>query len=181
MLQAPDGVFAILGNHDYCKYGPKRRTGYHDRNFHQLGQVVRNVGWTLLLNEHRILQRGNDRIAIAGVENIGRPPFPVRGDLEKAVRGLEPDTFTILLSHDPNHWRAEVVGRKDIALTLAGHTHGAQVRIGPLSLARFAFKEWGGLYHKGAQWLYVSLGLGGSFPFRLGAWPEMTVIELRKE
>lgn len=73
------------------------------------------------------------------------------------------------------------VGRKDIALTLAGHTHGAQVRIGPLSLARFAFKEWGGLYHKGAQWLYVSLGLGGSFPFRLGAWPEMTVIELRKE
>lgn len=123
MLQAPDGVFAILGNHDYCKYGPKRRTGYHDRNFHQLGQVVRNVGWTLLLDEHRILQRGNDRIAIAGVENIGRPPFPVRGDLEKAVRGLEPDTFTILLSHDPNHWRAEVVGRKDIALTLAGHTH----------------------------------------------------------
>lgn len=181
MLQAPDGVFAILGNHDYCKYGPKRRTGYHDRNFHQLGQVVRNVGWTLLLDEHRILQRGNDRIAIAGVENIGRPPFPVRGDLEKAVRGLDPDTFTILLSHDPNHWRAEVVGRKDIALTLAGHTHGAQVRIGPLSLARFAFKEWGGLYHKGAQWLYVSLGLGGSFPFRLGAWPEMTVIELRKE
>lgn len=181
MLQAPDGVFAILGNHDYCKYGPKRRTGYHDRNFHQLGQVVRNVGWTLLLDEHRILQRGNDRIAIAGVENIGRPPFPVRGDLEKAVRGLEPDTFTILLSHDPNHWRAEVVGRKDIALTLAGHTHGAQVRIGPLSLARFAFKEWGGLYHKGAQWLYVSLGLGGSFPFRLGAWPEMTVIELGKE
>ena len=181
MLQAPDGVFAILGNHDYCKYGPKRRTGYHDRNFQQLGQVVRNVGWTLLLDEHRILQRGNDRIAIAGVENIGRPPFPVRGDLEKAVRGLEPDTFTILLSHDPNHWRAEVVGRKDIALTLAGHTHGAQVRIGPLSLARFAFKEWGGLYHKGAQWLYVSLGLGGSFPFRLGAWPEMTVIELGKE
>lgn len=106
MLQAPDGVFAILGNHDYCKYGPKRRTGYHDRNFQQLGQVVRNVGWTLLLDEHRILQRGNDRIAIAGVENIGRPPFPVRGDLEKAVRGLEPDTFTILLSHDPNHWRA---------------------------------------------------------------------------
>ena len=150
-------------------------------SLHQLGQVVRNVGWTLLLDEHRILQRGNDRIAIAGVENIGRPPFPVRGDLEKAVRGLEPDTFTILLSHDPNHWRAEVVGRKDIALTLAGHTHGAQVRIGPLSLARFAFKEWGGLYHKGAQWLYVSLGLGGSFPFRLGAWPEMTVIELRKE
>lgn len=181
MLQAPDGVFAILGNHDYCKYGPKRRTGYHDRNFHQLGQVVRNVGWTLLLDEHRILQRGNDRIAIAGVENIGRPPFPVRGDLEKAVRGLEPDMFTILLSHDPNHWRAEVVGRKDIALTLAGHTHGAQVRIGPLSLARFAFKDWGGLYHKGAQWLYVSLGLGGSFPFRLGAWPEMTVIELGKE
>lgn len=87
MLQAPDGVFAILGNHDYCKYGPKRRTGYHDRNFHQLGQVVRNVGWTLLLDEHRILQRGNDRIAIAGVENIGRPPFPVRGDLEKVGSG----------------------------------------------------------------------------------------------
>ena len=74
---------------------------------------------------------------------------------------------------------SDVVGQD--ALTLAGHTHGAQVRIGPLSLARFAFKEWGGLYHKGTQWLYVSLGLGGSFPFRLGAWPEMTVIELRKE
>lgn len=168
MLQAPDGVFAILGNHDYCKYGPKRRTGYHDRNFHQLGQVVRNVGWTLLLDEHRILQRGNDRIAIAGVENIGRPPFPVRGDLEKAVRGLEPDMFTILLSHDPNHWRAEVVGRKDIALTLAGHTHGAQVRIGPLSLARFAFKDWGGLYHKGAQWLYVSARAGRVVPLQAG-------------
>ena len=71
--------------------------------------------------------------------------------------------------------------KTDISLTLSGHTHGAQLQLGRLSLARFAFKEWGGLYHQGSQWLYVSLGLGGAFPFRLGAWPEMTVIELKKE
>ena len=179
-LHAPDGIFAVLGDHDYCEYGPKRRAGYHDRNFHQLEHIIVNMGWTLLLDEHRVIRRGNDCIAVAGVENIGKPPFPVKGDLGKAINGIDKDTFTILLSHDPNHWRSEVIGKGNIALTLSGHTHGAQVRFGRLSLARFAFKEWGGLYRNGMQWLYVSLGLGGAFPFRLGAWPEMTVIELRK-
>lgn len=180
-LHAPDGVFAVLGNHDYCEYGPKRSTDYHGRNLQQLDTLIRNMGWTLLRDEHSTICRHDERIAIAGVENIGLPPFPVKGDLQKALQGIPPDTFTILLSHDPNHWRGEVLGHTSIPLMLAGHTHGAQVRIGRVSLARFAFREWGGLYHQGSQWLYVSLGLGGAFPFRLGAWPEMTVIELKRE
>lgn len=179
-LRAPDGVFAVLGNHDYCEYGARRSAGYYDRNLQQLDTIVRSMGWTLLRDEHRLLRRADDTVAVAGVENIGLPPFPVKGDLRKALQGIPGGTFTLLLSHDPNHWRSEVLGKEPVALMLAGHTHGAQVRLGRVSLARFAFREWGGLYHQGAQWLYVSLGLGGAFPFRLGAWPEMTVIELRR-
>lgn len=179
-LHAPDGVFAVLGNHDYCEYGPKREQEYHVRNLQQLNNIIHSMGWQLLLDEHKIVERQGENIAIAGVENIGLPPFPVKGDLAKALQGINKGTFTILLSHDPNHWRQEIVEKTEIALTLSGHTHGAQLQLGRLSLARFVFKEWGGLYHQGSQWLYVSLGLGGAFPFRLGAWPEMTVIELRR-
>ena len=180
-LHAPDGVFAVLGNHDYCEYGPKRKQGDHDRNLQQLNKIIYSMRWQLLLDEYKVVERQGENIAIAGVENIGLPPFPVKGNLVKALQGIKKGTFTILLSHDPNHWRQEVVRKTDISLTLSGHTHGAQLQLGRLSLARFAFKEWGGLYHQGSQWLYVSLGLGGAFPFRLGAWPEMTVIELKKE
>lgn len=180
-LHAPDGIFAILGNHDYCEYGSNRKQGHHDRNLQQLSNIIHSIGWQLLLDEHKVVERRGENIAIAGVENIGLPPFPVKGNLTKALQGINKETFTILLSHDPNHWRQEVVGKTKISLTLSGHTHGAQLLLGRLSLARFAFKEWGGLYHQGSQWLYVSLGLGGAFPFRLGAWPEMTVLELKKE
>jgi uncharacterized protein len=96
------------------------------------------------------------------------------------MKGLNPDMFKILLSHDPHHWRREVVGKK-IQLTLAGHTHAGQLKIGKWTPARMAFKEWGGAYRIGEQMLYVSSGIGGSFPFRLGAWPELTVITLKRD
>lgn len=95
------------------------------------------------------------------------------------MKGIDA-SFKILLTHDPHHWRKEALA-EHIQLTLSGHTHAGQIQIGRLTPARMAFKEWGGIYRQGKQMLYVSAGLGGSFPFRLGAWPEMTVITLKRE
>ena len=118
---------------------------------------------------------------IIGVENISRPPFPNYGDLKRAMEGLEKGTFKILLSHDPSHWRRGVLHQTDIALTLSGHTHAGQVKIGKFSPAKWAYNEWGGKYTEGGSMLYVSLGIGGTVPFRFGAWPEINVITLRRK
>lgn len=140
------------------------------------------MGWHLLMNEHVMIARGReDAIALIGVENSSRPPFPDYGDLPKAMQGLHEGTFKILLSHDPSHWRREVLRQTDIALTLSGHTHAGQLRIGKFSPARWAYNEWGGKYVEDGSMLHVSLGVGGTVPFRLGAWPEVNVITLRKK
>lgn len=179
-LHASDGIYSIWGNHDYCEYGNNHSIGALKRNRRMLYGYQESLGWHQLMNEHHVVSHGMASIAVIGVENPGQPPFTNRSNLKKAMKGLYPDMFKILLSHDPHHWRREVVGKK-IQLTLAGHTHAGQLKIGKWTPARMAFKEWGGAYRIGEQMLYVSSGIGGSFPFRLGAWPELTVITLKRD
>ncbi|MQN15658.1 metallophosphoesterase [Segatella copri] len=179
-LHASDGIYSIWGNHDYCEYGNNHSIGALKRNRRMLYGYQESLGWHQLMNEHHVVSHGMASIAVIGVENPGQPPFTNRSNLKKAMKGLKPDMFKILLSHDPHHWRREVVGKK-IQLTLAGHTHAGQLKIGKWTPARMAFKEWGGAYRIGEQVLYVSSGIGGSFPFRLGAWPELTVITLKRD
>lgn len=179
-LHASDGIYSIWGNHDYCEYGNNHSIGALKRNRRMLYGYQESLGWHQLMNEHHVVSHGMSSIAVIGVENPGQPPFTNRSNLKKAMKGLNPDMFKILLSHDPHHWRREVVGKK-IQLTLAGHTHAGQLKIGKWTPARMAFKEWGGAYRIGEQMLYVSSGIGSSFPFRLGAWPELTVITLKRD
>lgn len=179
-LHASDGIYSIWGNHDYCEYGNNHSIGALKRNRRMLYGYQESLGWHQLMNEHHVVSHGMSSIAVIGVENPGQPPFTNRSNLKKAMKGVNPDMFKILLSHDPHHWRREVVGKK-IQLTLAGHTHAGQLKIGKWTPARMAFKEWGGAYRIGEQMLYVSSGIGGSFPFRLGAWPELTVITLKRD
>ena len=122
------------------------------------------------------------------MENTGKPPFPQIGNLQAAAKGItrydtakcEENLFTILLSHDPSHWRMEVLPKTDIPLTLSGHTHAAQLRIGNWSPAKWMYKEWSGAYQSDNQQLYISEGLGGTLPFRFGSRPEIVFITLRK-
>lgn len=178
-LQAPDGVYSVLGNHDYGTYARWSSPREQAANLDTLKRLERQLGWRLLLNEHHCLHRGNDSIVVAGVENSGRPPFPDRGDLRRALQGTN-GRFRILLSHDPTHWRREVLPRTDVQLTLSGHTHDMQVSLFGFSVSRWIYPEHRGLYLEGGRALYVNIGLGYVlFPLRLGAWPEITVITLR--
>lgn len=180
-LQAKDGVFSVLGNHDYAPYRKWPSKREQAENLADLKRREARMGWQLLLNDNRILYRDGDSIAIVGVENDGKPPFPALGDLPKATRGTE-GMFCLLLSHDPSHWKRRVLPETDIPLMLAGHTHAMQFRFGNFSPARWFYPEWGGMYTCGEQSLYVNQGIGSvMFPFRFGAWPEITVITLHSQ
>ena len=179
-LRAADGVYSILGNHDYCPYVRYKRRDGARLAAEEVCRKEREMGWHLLLNESAVAERGGERIAVVGVENEGKPPFPARADLARAMSGLPGGIFKILLTHDPSHWRREVVPDTDIPLTLAGHTHGMQFRLGPLSPSRFVYPEWGGLYARGSRRLYVSTGVGSNLTFRFGAWPEIVCLTLRR-
>lgn len=179
-LHAPDGIFSVWGNHDYCEYNTHHSLRDLRRNRRQLFAFQEQMGWRQLMNEHVTVSHGMASIEIVGVENAGQPPFSNRSNLRKAMKGIEKGAFKIVLTHDPHHWRKEVL-KTGAQLTLAGHTHAGQLAMGKASPVRLAFREWGGEYRQGNQMLYVSSGLGGSLPFRLGAWPEMTVITLKRE
>jgi len=144
------------------------------------------LGFDLLQNEHRIIEKEGERIALVGVENWGKPPFPQYGDLNKALSGTEDVPVRILLSHDPSHWDEEViVHEQQIHLTLSGHTHGMQFGIEipgiKWSPSKYRYPRWAGLYEQAQQYLYVNRGFGFlAFPGRVGIWPEVTVIELLK-
>lgn len=181
-IKAPDGVFSIMGNHDYCEYVPDKSERTVEKNQTVLKYLEGKIGWHLLLNEHVLISKpGSEPIALIGVENISRPPFPDYGDLKKAMEGLPKGMFKILLSHDPSHWRRGVLHQTDIALTLSGHTHAGQMRVGHWSPSKAAYQEWGGKYTEDGSMLYVSTGIGGTVPFRLGAWPEINVITLKRK
>lgn len=179
-IKAKDGVYSILGNHDYGMYKNWSSRKKERENLNDLKKRQAAMGWKMLNNEHTFLEKGNEKIAVIGVENEGKPPFPQYGDLTKAMKGTDDTAFKILLSHDPYHWRKEALG-KGIDLTLSGHTHGTQFAIGRISPASFVYSEWGGMYTEGSQALYVNVGIGSvMLPFRFGAWPEITVITLKR-
>lgn len=178
-LRARDGVHSVLGNHDYCLYGHRNDPAAAAQDLGQVILMERQMGWNLLLNGNITLRRGTDSIAVAGVENSGGSHFPSRADLPGALQGLAPGTFKILLSHDPSHWRREVLRHRDINLTLSGHTHAMQLMIGSFSPSRWIYPEWGGLYSEDHRLLHVSTGIGSNVPFRLGASPEICVLTLR--
>lgn len=181
-IRSRDGVVSVMGNHDYVQYYRHASSSDSLNDIRRLQAGQRAVGWQLLLNENVVLRRGADSIAIVGVENDGRPPFPSLADLPRAQRGLSAGCFKILLSHDPTHWRRSVLPETDIRLTLSGHTHGMQFMVAGLSPAAWFYPEWGGAYVADGRTLYVSLGTGEVLlPFRLGAWPEINVITLHRK
>lgn len=180
-LRAKDGVYSVLGNHDYSLYRKWQNKTEQAQNLSLLKQKQQDMGWKLLLNEHQIIRCKNDSIALIGVENCGNPPFPSFGNLSKAKEGTD-HMFQILLSHDPSHWRNEVLPETKIALTLSGHTHSMQFKIGNFSPSSWFYPEWSGLYTQQEQSLYVNEGIGSvMIPFRFGAWPEITLIILKSE
>lgn len=179
-LSAEDGVMSVTGNHDYCMYGFGERPSNPREGARKVVEVERRMGWQVLLNEHRLITRGGAQMAVIGVENTGKPPFPEIGNLRGAMEGLPDGVFSILLSHDPSHWRMEVLPETDIPLMLSGHTHAAQLKIGSWSPSRWFYKEWEGLYQEDGQSLFISLGTGGSIPFRLGATPVIILITLHR-
>ncbi|MDR0605560.1 MAG: metallophosphoesterase [Bacteroidales bacterium] len=179
-IKAKYGVYSVLGNHDYGDYYRWKNKNEKTDNLNRLITCQKEMGWILLNDESQYIYVGNDSIAIAGVQNWGDPPFKQYGDLQKAYKDIDTNVFTVLLSHNPIHWRAEVLPLTAIDLMLAGHTHAAQVRIGNLSPAKLRYDEWAGLYHAENRYLYVNQGLGSVFfPIRVGAHPEITLIELK--
>lgn len=184
-LKAPMGVYSTLGNHDYGDYVQWESVEAKRENLEQLKQVHKNMGWRLLMNEHVVLEKGNDQIALLGIENWGaKGNFAKYGKMEHAYPGAEKYPFKILMSHDPSHWDAEVRTKYgDIDLTLAGHTHGMQFGLElpgfKWSPVQYMYKQWAGLYEAGDQKLYVNRGYGFlGYPGRVGILPEITVIEL---
>lgn len=177
-LEAKDGIYSVLGNHDYSLYIPWENKEDQQTNLDSLKSKEALMGWELLNNRHVKLYHQGDSIALIGVENSGRPPFPDYADLNQAMEGTN-GMFKILLSHDPSHWRRKVLPETDIHLMLSGHTHAMQTKILGISPSQFIYPEYEGLYKEKKQMLYVNIGLGYlMFPMRLGAWPEITLITL---
>lgn len=180
-LKAKDGVLSVLGNHDYCLYKSYVAPDSPEKELSKVVTTEKKIGWTLLRNDNLQIKRNNDSIAIIGVENAGGESFTDRADLKKALLGIPENEFKILLSHDPSHWRREVLPKSNIDLMLAGHTHAMQFKIGNWSPSKYSYPEWGGLYSEGPQKLYVSTGIGENVAFRFGAYPQIVEITLIKE
>lgn len=182
-LKAREGKFSILGNHDYGDYHSWKDPEKKAENFRRILDHEEKLGFRLLLNDSVLLQRGEESIAIAGVENWGKPPFTQYGDYKKAAEKIPDNYFRILLSHDPTHWDAVISRETDVDLTLSGHTHGMQFGMErgnvKWSPAQYKYPHWAGLYKQGKQYLYVNRGLGCiGYPGRVGMPPEITLIEL---
>jgi len=185
-INAPDGVFSILGNHDYGDYHKWENATAKKNNLDKLKQTHAEMGWNLMLNENRFIEKDDQRIALVGVENWGAG-FKQVGDLEKAGQGVDENDFKILLSHDPSHWEQEVKKHpKKYHLTMSGHTHGMQFGIeipGWLkwSPVQYRYKHWAGIYEEAGRYINVNRGFGYlAYPGRIGIWPEISVIELKK-
>lgn len=184
-ITAPMGVFSSLGNHDYGDYVSWSSPQAKKENLERLKQVHGHLGWRLLMNEHVLLEKEDEKIAVLGIENWGaKGRFPKYGKMNEAYPGTESIPFKILLSHDPSHWDAEIRPKyNDIDLMLSGHTHGMQFGIeNPYfkwSPVQWMYKQWAGLYEEGKQKLYVNRGYGFiGYPGRVGILPEITVLEL---
>lgn len=186
-LKAKDGVYSVLGNHDYGDYVAWESREQKNDNIRRLIKTQKEMGWDILLNENRVLKRDGQRIALVGVENWGYG-FVQAGDLNKASQGISDSDFKILLSHDPSHWEHQVkTDPRNYQLTLSGHTHGMQfgieipgfVRWSP---AQYRYKQWAGIYEEFGRFINVNRGFGFlGYPGRVGIWPEITVIKLKKK
>jgi predicted MPP superfamily phosphohydrolase len=184
-IKAPYGQFSILGNHDYGDYVKWPNDLVKQGNLQQLKKYHEELGFRLLLDEHVTLEKDGQQIVLAGIENWGLG-FGERGDLEKALRGTETSDFKILLSHDPSHWEAQVKNHPSkINLTLSGHTHGMQFGIEAFGIkwspVKYRYAHWAGVKEENNRFLNVNRGFGFiGFSGRVGIWPEITVIELKK-
>lgn len=183
-LKAPMGVYSTLGNHDYGDYVQWPSKEVKMANLEKLKGIHAQMGWRLLMNEHVVLERGQEKIAVIGIENwSAKGRFPKYGRMAEAYAGSEQIPFKILLSHDPSHWEAEVIPQySDVDLMLSGHTHGMQFGLeSPYikwSPVQWVYKQWAGLYSSGKQKLYVNRGFGFiGYPGRVGILPEITVLE----
>lgn len=186
-LNAKDGKYSILGNHDYGDYVAWDTEELKSENLEDLKDLQKEIGFDLLLNESRYLQKGEDKIALVGVENWGRGGFKKAGDLSKAASSIAKDDFKILMSHDPSHWEDKVIEDDyHYHLTLSGHTHGMQFGIEipgwiKWSPVKWRYKYWAGIYKEMGQYINVNRGFGFlGYPGRVGIWPEITVITLKK-
>lgn len=186
-LKAPLGVYSTLGNHDYGDYVQWPSTAAKQSNLAALINLHKEMGWDILMNENRIIEKAGEKIAVLGIENWGaKGRFPKYGKMEDAIKGTEQVPFKLLLSHDPSHWDAQVkTSYSDIDMMFAGHTHGMQFGLeNPYfkwSPVQWMYKQWAGLYEDGNQKLYVNRGFGFiGYPGRVGIMPEITVIEFSK-
>lgn len=186
-LKAKHGVFSITGNHDYGDYSRWDSKEAKKENFEKLIKAHKDMGWRLLLDEHEHIEKDGEKITVIGVQNwSANLRFPKYGSLSKATADMDVSPVNILLSHDPSHWRGEILECfKHIDLTLSGHTHGAQFGVDipgiKWSPVKYFYKEWSGLYEHANQYLYVNRGLGFlGYPGRVGMMPEITVLELHQ-
>jgi len=185
-LKAPFGQFSILGNHDYGDYIKWDSEQAKAENLDKLKDQHRKLGYRLMLDENLELERNGQKISLIGVQNWGRG-FVQVGDLDKAMKGVDPNAFKILLSHDPTHWEEKVrYNPTRIHLTLSGHTHGAQFGVETAKLrwspVKYRYYDWAGPAEVNGRKLYVNRGFGFlAFSGRLGIWPEVTVITLKRK
>ncbi|HSP83738.1 MAG TPA: metallophosphoesterase [Gillisia sp.] len=186
-IKANDGVFSVLGNHDYGDYVSWNSDRERLANVEAVKGVHKKMGWNLLLNEHRFIAKNGEKIALVGVENWGTGGFKKKGDLDKAGQGLSPEQFKILLSHDPSYWQEKIKNDpNNYQLTLSGHTHGMQFGIEipgwfKWSPVQYRYENWAGIYEEFGRYINVNRGFGFlAYPGRVGIWPEISVIELRK-
>jgi hypothetical protein len=186
-VKAPLGVFSVLGNHDYGDYYfGKEPSAAKAKNLELVKLSHKNMGWNLLLNENRIVKIDGDEIAVIGIENWGAGRFIRRGRMDLAVRNTEDIPVKLLLSHDPSHWRAQVLPEfQQIDAMFSGHTHGMQFGVKTEELqwspVQYIYPEWAGFYREKNQQLYVNVGYGFlGYPGRVGIQPEITIFELRR-
>jgi hypothetical protein len=191
-LKAKDGVFSVLGNHDYAQY-VSCSEAEKVANCKETISLERQMGWTVLLNDHRTIQRDKAQIIIAGMENDGDGKhFPQKGNIHKAIPASLPNIggakgdlnnrpFVLLLEHDPSSWRRKIIPDGRAQLTLSGHTHAMQFKLGSWSPIAMMGKEWNGWYTEGAQSMFITAGLGGLIPFRFGASGEIVVLTMKSQ
>ena len=184
-LNARFGKFSVLGNHDYGDYVPWSSPRAKAQNLADLKEAHRLMGWNLLLDTHHPLTIENESIGILGIQNWGAGGFAKYGNLEKTLENTQDLPVKLLLSHDPSHWREQVLGKTNIDASFAGHTHGMQfgVKLNDFkwSPVQYIYKEWAGLYHEQNQQLYVNVGYGFlGYPGRVGILPEITIFTLSK-
>lgn len=184
-LKAKDGKYSVLGNHDYGEYTRWKTVEEKEQNFQAIKDIHPKIGFNLLLNESVYIEKENEKIALVGVENWGTR-FKKVGDLNKASENIKNEDFKILMSHDPSHWDTEVKNHpNNYQLTLSGHTHGMQFGIEipgiKWSPVQYVYKQWAGIYETFGRYINVNRGFGFlAFPGRVGIWPEITVITLKK-